>query len=202
MQTDDMVELKLQRNLALAKKCYNLARDRSFNDTFCKKMFMIGLLYNIGYEFEKDHNLAIKESCRLIELFGGSLDNATKNAIMYCGVNVTLDMQSDEWKILNIANLTTDNNGYDISIEKRLFETKKKYGDNSKEYNSLIEICSELNLLDIKKIYLSQSDLIVIDTLFKCAHRYISKDEYPELSEDEYSELNSDFQQIKNKIEK
>lgn len=140
---------RLHHSLGVARECVSIAKFRGFNDQFCKKMFIIGFLHDIGYEFAVKQSQHADISGELLSLIGCSSDviNVIKNHGCY------FSNASIEWVILNLADLTIDSNGNKVDIIKRLEGIKNKYGEYSNQYLTSCDIAVQIGLIDQNSVY-------------------------------------------------
>ena len=59
-------EDRLHHILGVARKAYKIAKEEGFDEDFARKMFMIGWLHDIGYEFSKEPDNHAEESVNLL----------------------------------------------------------------------------------------------------------------------------------------
>jgi len=154
-------EVNLLHIYGVAKKCYQIAKEEGFDESFCRKMYMIGWCYNVGSEFtevkEKQSNISAEMFRNLVNmsiiLFGEMPDAMQKsynaihsayNAIRQHGKY--MDNMTDEWRILSIADMLIDNKGAEVEVTTRLDELKKIYGEYSDQYLTACNICFKLGL--------------------------------------------------------
>lgn len=134
---------RLRHNLGVARECYNLALHKyNFSEEKARGMFVMGFLHDIGYEFADNRKNHPSVSYEIIL----QLDKDMLLAIKNHG-NSTLDEFSIFDKVLNNADLTVNSKGDNCSVEDRLNDIKIRYGDNSKEYNSALDLADKLGLL-------------------------------------------------------
>lgn len=106
-------------------------------------MWMIGWNHDIGYEFSqtsKEHNEISTSLCQAVGIY----DNNVLKAIQFHGEITSID--TDEWRILNIADLTIDSKGHNVPIMVRLDEIQKRYGKTSSQYINACEIAYKIEL--------------------------------------------------------
>lgn len=151
-------ESRLNRILAVARQCYNLSKRMNYSEEFCRRMFMIGWIHDIGYEFTSEQMLHSFESAEMIRFLSGSHEKmsyglkSAYGAVAFHGsklddTNKELE-NSAEWIILNAADFTINSQGNAVSCEQRLFEIRTEYGENSKEYLESLDICRTIGLID------------------------------------------------------
>ena len=154
-------EDRLHHILGVARKCYQIAKDMGKDENFCRKMFMIGWCHDVGYEFSKsqsDHPDVGAEMYRNMTNGNfGPIDEfdfakmpisarQSYDAIKKHG-KYTED-KTDEWKILNIADMTIDSKGNDVDVMDRLDDIKSRYGEHSDQYLTACDICIQIGLVD------------------------------------------------------
>lgn len=130
---------RLLHSAAVARKAYNIAKSEGYDEAFCNKMFMIGYLHDIGYEFADGVNHA-KVSAELVSTICN--DDVVLNTIKYHGKHI--ENQTAEWRILNIADMTIDYDGTEVDVETRLNNIKKRHGEQSTQYLAAYELCKDL----------------------------------------------------------
>lgn len=130
--------------LAVARKAYALSKSLGYDEAFARKLFMLGWLHDVGYEFNSKSNHA-EESYNLVNLLVE--DSIAIKAIKEHG-KYPSDF-SDEYKILNMADMLVDSKGNEVDVTYRLNEIKEKYGEHSDEYLTSCDICFRLGLTAI-----------------------------------------------------
>lgn len=149
-------EDRIKHCLGVARKCYEIATMMEFNEEFCKKMYLIGYLHDVGYEFscEKSEHPAIGadmlktigfncEAIRYHGIPGESSDYKDENGNIVAPLYMNI-----EWTILNIADMTTDSCGREVSVFDRLKEIERKFGVDSKVYEDAKRIAFLVHLID------------------------------------------------------
>lgn len=144
-------ESRMKHILGVARKCYSLAKAEGFDEDKCRRMFMLGYLHDVGYEFANSRDDHAVTSVNLINSIGNT-DRECIIAILHHGSMVELAEQSDEWRILIIADMTVDHNGNDIDADTRLEGIKKNYGAESRQYINSYNVCKYLDLLKKERI--------------------------------------------------
>lgn len=129
-------ENRLHHLLGVARECYQIAKEEGYDEDFCQKMFVIGFLHDIGYEFSQRREKHPEVSAHLLELFMGNMQTLEESnsyeAIKLHGKYP--ERETDEWRILNKADLTIDCKGCRVDVEQRLKGIKARYGADSGEY--------------------------------------------------------------------
>ena len=142
-------ENRLHHILGVARKAYKIAKDMGKDEDFCRKCFMLGWIHDVGYEFSlvpEQHPansakmlLFLEDSCT-IQNFNKKSYRAIKNHGLY-----TSDL-TDEYKILNMADMLVNSNGIEVDVMTRLEEIKERYGEHSNQYLTACDICKRIGL--------------------------------------------------------
>lgn len=140
-------ENKIKHSLAVARKCREIALHQNSDTEFADAMFVMGLLHDIGYEFEPDSNHGHR-SVEMIEAFIKHLDGC-KDAIACHGL--CFDNWSNYDEILNQADMSTSYDGTPTTIDKRLEGIREIWGENSIHYKHAIEVSNKLKTLAKKE---------------------------------------------------
>ena len=114
-------------------------------------MFVIGWNHDIGYEFSEKQTEHPDISAQLLVLLQDApcesdLRQLSIKAIKKHG-KYTED-KTDEWKILNIADMTIDSKGNDVDVMDMLDDIKSRYGEHSDQYLTACDICIQIGLVD------------------------------------------------------
>ena len=140
--------------LGVARKCYAIAKAEGFSEDFCRKMWLIGWCHDIGYEFSRTSDEHAGISAQMLENFlnCGETDQTKKQeaAILKHGVPLPAGLEhfiTDEWRILNIADLTTDSHGIDVDVHTRLRDISSRYGENSDVYKNAGLLAGQLGII-------------------------------------------------------
>lgn len=138
-------ENRLRYIVGVARKCYSLALERGHDEDFAKKMFMIGYLHDVGYEFTERNYGHPEESASLAKLIGCSTDvvQTIEKHGKYGNTN------DEEYVILNTADMLIDKDGNEVDVYERLEDIKKRYGEWSDTYLTACDICYSLGLTSI-----------------------------------------------------
>ena len=134
---------RLMHILRVARKCYSLALERGHTEAYARKMFMVGYLHDVGYEFASKQSEHPSVSAELASLVGCSED--VINLINTHG-NFG-DFDNEEFIILNTADMLTSYDGSDVSAKDRLIDIENRYGKNSNTYKKAVDICTRLRLI-------------------------------------------------------
>ncbi len=154
---------RLHHILGVARKAYQIAKDRGHDEIFARKMFMIGWLHDVGYEFSEKQENHPFESGEMIKL----LFDAPQRQIH---ISTGWDMESrydyhtspsykaiaehgkypsektEEYIILNQADMLIDSDGMEVNVMTRLDGIKNRYGEHSDQYLTACDICYQIGL--------------------------------------------------------
>lgn len=129
-----ITEHRLHHILSVANKAYDIAKREGYPEEFCRKMFLTGWLHDIGYAFSTERLNHPYEGAALLEAaFGPEI----KSSPVYQAIRDHGHCQeegTDEWRILNMADMTTDSEGRDVDVETRLKGIGERYGYDSDTY--------------------------------------------------------------------
>ncbi len=145
-------EYRLHHILGVARKAYAIAKLRGHNEDFARKMFMIGWCHDVGYEFSKERSEHPNKSATMIMLLNDScvssdLRQKSVSAVKYHGKYIK--EETEEWRILNIADLLIDYDGKEVDVHKRLEGIKERYGEYSDQYLNACEISYRVGLTTV-----------------------------------------------------
>ena len=136
-------ESRLHHLLGVARKAYKIAKERGHSEDFARKCFLLGWLHDVGYEFcdkEKDH-AAVGADMLLL------LDCNEYEAVSLHGKY--MENMTEEYRILNMADMQVDAEGNEVDVTKRLEEIKERFGEHSDKYLTACDICFRLGLTAI-----------------------------------------------------
>lgn len=121
---------RANHSLTVAKQMYEMALERSDDEFYAKKMFHLGLVHDIGYQFTDDN----KEHAHVGGEFLKEEGYEYWEEVYDHGNPDITERPSDEWFILNIADMRTDSKGNKVSFDVRLKDIGDRYGYDSREY--------------------------------------------------------------------
>lgn len=137
-----ITEYRLKHMLGVARRCYEIALENGYDEHTARKLFLVGYLHDIGYEFsETGENHADISNQMIISLFG-----VENKAIKEHG-QLNKDLNNIELRILNIADLTVDSFGNKCTVYNRLLDIKNRYGKESKAYQTALDLAKQLKLV-------------------------------------------------------
>lgn len=129
---------RLSHMLSVARKCYEIAKKEGFEEDFCRKMWLIGWLHDIGYEFTTEKEKHPDISVELIQNLYVNINDVDINAIKYHGRNPK--KITDEWRILNTADMLIDSKGNDVGVMARLEDIECRFGRYSDTYLTACDV--------------------------------------------------------------
>lgn len=144
-------ENRLHHILGVARRAYAIAKERGHNEEFARKMFMAGWLHDVGYEFSEKQDQHPYEGARLIRL--AVEDGWHEPAHVLLSVEKVVkehgrytEKVTEEYVILNMADMLTDPKGNKVSVMQRLDDIKERYGEYSDQYLTACDICFRIGL--------------------------------------------------------
>ena len=142
-------EDKLHHILGVARKAYRIAKEMGKDENFCRRCFMLGWIHDIGYEFSKEQSEHPDVSAMMLLLMNeGSVASDLKKpfykAIRDHG-RYPSEM-TDEYRILNMADMLVDSRGREVTVSQRLDDIKDRYGEHSDQYLTACDVCYRIGL--------------------------------------------------------
>jgi len=153
---------RLNHIFGVACRCEELAREAGACEEFCRQMFLLGWLHDIGYRYGDNVSHAGLGSSILeqsgpgntggyrfseeIRLHGYPEDSYERNHDAR-GYKLPKPFRSAALNILNKADITTGPDGEPVSPQQRLDMVAGKYGKDSIQYLNMYKICKELRIL-------------------------------------------------------
>lgn len=143
---------RMQHSLAVARKMKKMAESTipPLTKDKCEEMFILGYLHDVGYEFT-----AIQEDHAKV---GGEVLNRQGFKYwkeVYCHGDPNTEYSSDALTLLNIADLTIDENGNEVDVKDRLNGIAKKYGKDSKQFVDAEKLAEKIGLISDVNIKLN-----------------------------------------------
>lgn len=134
-------EEKAMHILGVARKCFQLARERGMSERDCQRAFIAGWLHDIGYEFGHDGNKNFV-GADMVSLLMGATTMRMKYAVENQGIpGVEMNPLLE---VLNLADLQVNERGEDVGFETRLEDIKEHFGENSPQYKNALELMNQL----------------------------------------------------------
>lgn len=116
--------------MTVAKQMYEMALERTGDEFYAKKMFHLGLVHDIGYQFT-DNN---KQHAHVGGEFLKEEGYEYWREVYDHGDPNLMERPSDECFLLNIADMRTDSKGNRVTFDERLKDIGERYGTKSDEY--------------------------------------------------------------------
>ena len=126
--------IRMIHSYRVAEKMKNIVlscKDIDFNIS-PEDAFVLGFMHDIGYQLLDDHN---HDASKHNILGGQFLEDKFRywKEVYYHG-EVQNEYDSNALFLLNYCDMTTDMRGQDVSMDMRIQDIIKRYGDNSKAY--------------------------------------------------------------------
>ena len=121
---------RANHSLTVAKQMYEMALERTGDELYAKKMFHLGFVHDIGYQFTNNN----KEHAHVGGAFLKEEGYEYWREVYDHGNPNLTDRPSDEWFLLNMADMQTDSKGNRVSFDERLKDIGERYGIESDEY--------------------------------------------------------------------
>lgn len=131
-------EVKLKHIIGVARECREIARQIGLNQDQQDACFVMGFLHDIGYEDcgddislhpEKGVDLLLNYKHRELDCLNAIQNHGTKYK----------DLTVYDY-VLNLADLTIDYKGDNVSIEQRLEDIRGRYGADSEHYKYAVQM--------------------------------------------------------------
>lgn len=148
-------EDKLHHILGVARRCYEIAKEREYSEEDARRLFMIGWIHDVGYEFSERFEEHPKISDNMISTLVKHGNFAVRNH-----GSVDLGYSDRELEILNIADLTVDHKGNKCTIEERLKGIEDRFGKDTDSYKNAKKLAKQLGLLNNNEKYIEHSILL------------------------------------------
>lgn len=148
-------EDKLHHIIGVARRCYEIAKERGYCESTAQRLFLIGWLHDVGYEFSENFEGHPIISNNMISTLIKNGNFAIKNH-----GRVDIDYSDYELDILNIADLTVDHKGNKCTIEERLKGIEERYGKDTESYKNAEKLAKQLGLIDTGEIKLENTILL------------------------------------------
>lgn len=136
-----ITENRLHHLLGVARRAYNIAKEMGKDEDFCRRCFMLGWLHDVGYEFAETQAEHSDVSADLLNLV---TDEVAATAIRDHGR--LPQQETDEYTILNIADMTVSSEGNEVPCAERMHGIKEKYGADSWQYLGSCDVCRQVGL--------------------------------------------------------
>ena len=128
---------KMSHMLTVARRCYDIAKYKySASEEDARKCFLMGLIHDFGYEFSeetKEHPGIAAEILRaltvddIVSITAAIEDHGELYQAEHCTI---YDL------VLNQADLEVDGIGNVVTVQERLDDIARRYGNGSREHNN------------------------------------------------------------------
>lgn len=130
---------RANHSLTVAKQMYEKAMEKTGDEFYAKKMFHLGLVHDIGYQFSGNiikHPLVGGEFLKFegYEYWKEVCEHGNPSVIN----------PSNELILLNWADMHTDGKGNRVSFGQRLKDIGERYGVESSEYQNAKVVIEQL----------------------------------------------------------
>ena len=145
-------EDRLHHIIGVARKAYKIAKDMGYEEDFCRRCFMLGWIHDIGYEFSENQSEHPDISAKMLILMNedpvaSDLKKPFYKAIKEHGKYPS--EMTDEYRILNMADMQVDSKGNEVTVYERLEDIKSRYGEHSNQYLTACDICYLIKLTPV-----------------------------------------------------
>ena len=137
----EITQDRLKHCIGVARKLYEMSIDRGWDVERSKKMFVLGFVHDIGYEFADTQSEHADKGAAVLERCGFRYSSE----VMYHG-KVQQDYSSEELYMLNVADFLVGPDGQSVSVEERLEGISQRYGKNSSQYIEAKKLAQQLSL--------------------------------------------------------
>lgn len=138
-------ENRLKHMIGVARRCYSLAKDEfNMDEEKARQMWLMGLLHDIGYEFMEDEDIP---NHPIIGFDILSIEPERMSDISYAILNH--GETDSSWGvndyILNLADMTVDSKGNDVTLADRCRDIEERYGRYSVQSCKALNMVSKIN---------------------------------------------------------
>lgn len=137
----EITQDRLKHCIGVARKLYGMSLERGWDIERAKKMFVLGFVHDIGYEFADTQSEHADRGAYVLEQCGFQF----ANEVMYHG-KVQQTYSSEELYMLNVADFLVGPDGHTVSVEERLDGILQRYGNDSPQYIEAKKLAKQLNL--------------------------------------------------------
>ncbi len=141
-----ITEPRMKHIVAVARKCYQIAKAMNLPEDECRRMWMMGYLHDVGFEFSEVPEEHTKIGADMLELIEGFRCSDVWQSIYRHGIHSEGE-ESTCWKILTMADLHVDSEGKEVTPKERLIDIETRYGKDSERYKEAYLICTQLGLI-------------------------------------------------------
>lgn len=140
-------ENRLHHIVGVARKAYEIAKERGHNEEFCRKCFMLGWLHDVGYEFSESQAEHPDMSAKLLACLADGNESKLSPSVRAIKEHGRYSSAlTEEYVILNMADMQVDSNGNYVTVSERLQDIKDRYGEYSNQYLTACDVCFSIGL--------------------------------------------------------
>jgi len=133
---------RLIHSLNVGRLMEEISREKyNWDDQKCKEMFILGCVHDIGYEFSELQ----EEHPNIGGLLLKNSNYKYWKEVYYHG-KVTNEYESEELNLLNIADMQINSFGEKVTIDERIQDIAKRYGDYSRQYFDVVSLREKLKV--------------------------------------------------------
>ena len=126
----EVQESLMKHSFGVASKCYEEALKETENEEFARKMYLLGLIHDIGRAF--DNNNHEKAGAEVIRSISFNELQFLADAIAAHG---TPRKDMTKWeRLLKLGDIQVNAQGEEVSFKERLEDIKERYGGASGNY--------------------------------------------------------------------
>lgn len=123
-----------QHILGVARKCKEFAgKFKSGDNKFAEDMFLLGMLHDMGYEFIESNGKHAHIGGEILKRSGYKYWKEVASH-----GDETVKNMSDEFFILNCADMSTGPNGENFTFDERLDEIASRFGKDANAYKKCV----------------------------------------------------------------
>lgn len=137
----EITQDRLKHCVGVARKLYEMSLERGWDIERAKKMFVLGFVHDIGYEFADTQSEHAERGAYVLEQCGFQF----VNEVMYHG-KVQQTYSSEELYMLNVADFLVGPDGSSVSVIERLNGIAQRYGEDSSQYIEAQKLAQQLGL--------------------------------------------------------
>lgn len=134
---------RLKHSIGVARKLYEMSLQRGWDVEKAKKMFVLGFVHDIGYEFADTQSEHADKGADVLKQCGFQF----ANEVLYHG-KIQQEYSSDELYLLNVADFLVGSDGSPVSVEERMEGIAQRYGEESSQYIEAKRLAKQLNLMN------------------------------------------------------
>lgn len=133
---------RLNHSIEVARMMVELSEKAGWSPAKCQEMFLLGYVHDIGYEFAENQ-------CDHADIGAEILKEQGYKYWQEVALHGKIDSsyESEELRMLNIADMSVDSKGNRVGAKKRLEDIGDRYGLESKQYLEAVQLANRIGLL-------------------------------------------------------